>query len=95
MTKFLGIVDYPPTPPIVAAPKNLDTNGINGKCSKFSEMAKNGANKFLECLTPLPLEKCFRLSHIVMVKNKKKKISYKQTGRSPNRKTESQEFNLT
>ena len=45
MTKFFGIVDYPPTPPIVAAPKNLDTNGKNGKCSKFSEMEGKGGEQ--------------------------------------------------
>ena len=55
MTKFLGIVDYPPTPPIVAAPKNLDTNGINGKCSKFSEMARKwGEQVFGMFDTPTP-----------------------------------------
>ena len=38
---------YTPTPHIVAAPKNLDTIGKNGKCSKFSEMARKWAEQVL------------------------------------------------
>ena len=45
MTKLFGIVVYPPIPPILAATNFFDTNGKNGKCSKFSEMARKLAEQ--------------------------------------------------